>query len=350
MMHKCFLTPSGGLIRRTCSRMFPRMRLFMVLVGLGLSACPKKTPDGPKPAVGVGCPSASGVFVASYLAAEADAKGRAGWVLPLHDRTVTSLDGVPDLALIDAAAAQAAGVPAPPSNLWLMLPNQPPCRLTFGSYYAAAIDAPTKNIAYGIELSGCAAPANAQLETAIALASAEPPAQCTILAPKAVAARVGTTAQDGKWQPPASETPIPPAIDALIPPRDCTAPGCEKLWAIGQVELGGKPIAWAGAVNWLTVTDPAKPCDWKVDTWSDVYVAGPGGAPALLKLEAQEHPLPLFAVLADAQKRIVLLAGPGEYTAYDYVAGSATLGRHLVWLRPHPDSFVELARLGPECP
>lgn len=329
--------------------MFPAMRLVMAMVGLALAACPKKTPDAPKPVAGVGCPSASGVFVASYLAPVEGTKGYTGWVLPLHDRTVDTLDGVAEYATIDAAAAQAAGVPAPPQTLWLMLPNQPPCRVTYGSYYAAAIDAPTKNIAYGIELSGCTPPANTQLETVIALASAEPPAQCTILAPKSVAARVGTTTADGKWQPPASEKPIPPAIEALVPARECTAPGCDKMWAVGQVDVDGKPVAWAGAVNWFAVTDPAKPCDWKVDTWSGVFVAGPDGAPVQLQ-EAQENPLPLFAVLADAQKRIVLVAGPGEYTTYDYANGAATVGRHLIWLRPHPDSFTELARLGPECP
>ena len=121
------------------------MRLFvMAVVGLVLAACPKQTPGGPKPAIGVGCPTASGVFVASYLAPEEGSKGQGhtGWVLPLHDKTVDTLDGVAEYATIDAAAAQAAGVPAPPQALWLMLPGQAPCRVTFGSYYAAAIDAP----------------------------------------------------------------------------------------------------------------------------------------------------------------------------------------------------------------
>jgi hypothetical protein len=102
-------------------------------------------------------------------------------------------------------------------------------------------------------------------------------------------------------------------------------------------------------VNWLATTDgPA--CDWKAETWSGVFVAGPDGAPKQVT-EGQEHPLPLFAVLADGGgARVVIVAGPGEYTAYDYANGAATVGRHLVWLRPHPDSFADLAQLGPECP
>jgi len=337
------------------------MRSFaIVTLGLVLGACPKKAPDGPKPAAGVGCPAASDVFVASYLAPEEGAKGQGhtGWVLPLHDKTVDTLDGVAEYATIDAAAAQAAGVPAPPQNLWLMLPQKaggmaPPCRVTYGSYYAAAIDAPTKNIAYGIELSGCNPPADANLELAIALASAEPPGQCAIVAPKLAGGRFGEVDKDGKWSRPTKETAIPPAIAALVPPRECAAPTCEKLWSIGQVDLGGKPLAWAGVVNWLAIPDGAKPeqqCEWKAETWSGFFVAGGDGAPVAVT-EGQDHPLSLFAVLVDGGGAKAMLAtGPGEYTSYAYANGAVTVGRHLVWLRPHPDSYEEATHLGPECP
>ena len=329
------------------------MRSFaLALVGLLLAACPKKTPAGPTPVAGVGCPPASGVYIASYLAPEEGAKGQGhtGWVLPLHDRTVDTLEGVADYATIDAAAARAAAVPEPPANLWLMLPNQAPCKVTFGSFYAAAIDAPTKNIAYGIELSGCAAPANTAPETAVALASAEPPGQCSIVAPKLAGARVGDMSQDGKWTAPAKASPMPPAIEAQVPARECTAPACEKLYSIGQVELAaGKPIAWAALVNWLAVGDPAQQCAWKAETWSGFFVAGPDGAPVKVT-DGQEHPLPLFGVLADqGGAKVVLAVGPGEYTAYDYAAGAVTVGRHLVWLRPHPDSDEVILQLGPDC-
>lgn len=337
--------------------MFGDMRsIAMAMAGLLLAACPKRAPDGPKPATGVGCPAATDVFVASYLAPEEGAKGHTGWVLPLHDKVVDSLDGVAEYATIDAAAAQAAGVPAPPPALWLMLPQKgggmaPPCRVTYGSYYAAAIDAPTKNIAYGIELTGCNPPADAGLELAVALASAEPPGRCAIVAPKLVGARFGEVDKDGKWSRPVAgkETPIPPAIDALVPARECTAPACEKLWSVGQVELAGKPVAWAALVNWLA-TDAAQACDWKPETWSGMFVAGPDGAPVKIT-EGQDHPLSLFAVLVDnGAPKALLATGPGEYTTYDYANGAATVGRHLVWLRPHPDSYTDAQHLGPECP
>lgn len=339
--------------------MFPTMRAFaFATMGVLAAGCPKQAARAPAAPVGVGCPPASGVYLASYLASEPGAKapGHTGWVLPLHDRVVDSLDGVPEYATIDAATAQAAGVPAPPPNLWLMLPQQgggmaPPCRATLGNYYAAAIDAPTKNIAYGIELAGCNPPADANLELAVALASAEPPGQCAVVAPKPAGARFGEVDKDGRWSPPApgKDTPIPPAIAALVPERACTG-SCERLWSFGQVELGGKPVAWGGVVNWLAVGDAATPCAWKAETWSGMFVAGPDGAPVAVE-EAQDHPLSLFGVLVDGGgAKVVLATGPGEYTAYDYANGAVTAGRHLVWLRPHPDSYTEARQLGPECP
>jgi hypothetical protein len=268
-------------------------------------------------------------------------------VLPLHDKTVDTLDGVAEYATIDPAAATAAGVPAPPQNLWLMVPNARPCKVAAGSYYAAAIDAPTKNIAYGVELSGCPAPQQGAADaTAIVLVSTDPPSACGIVTPKPVAERLGESDKDGKWSRPVKETPIPADIAAQIPARECTAPACEKLWSIGQVELGGKPVAWAGAVNWVA---PDQICTAKPETFSAVFVAGPDGKP-LKVTDGQDHRLPLFAVMTDKTGRIVVLAsGSGEYTAYDYANGQATVGRHLVWLLPHPDSFDEIERLVPEC-
>ena len=336
------------------------LRSFMLLALV--TGCPgkQKAGSGPQPIAGAGCPAARDVYIASYLAPEegAKAQGHTGWVLPLHDKVVDTLEGVPDYATIDAAAAEAAAVPAPPQNLWLMLPKKgggmaPPCKVTLGSYYAAAIDAPTKNIAYGVELSGCNPPADAGLETAVALVSAEPPAKCAVVVPKPVAARVGEMGQDGKWARPTKETAIPPALAAVVPERACTPPACEKLWAFGEVELGGKPVAWAGAVNWLAIPDGATPdqqCEWKAETFSGFWIAGPDGNPVRVT-EAQDNPLPLFGVLVDdGGAKVIIASGPGEYTTYDYANGAVTVGRHLVWLRPHPDSFADLDRLGPDCP
>ena len=326
-----------------------RMRSFAFLTLLLVAGCPPKKSGGPfLPAASAGCPTASGVHVASHLTAEPGAKGHTGWVLPLFDKTVETLDGVADYATLDAATATAAGVPAPPTNLWLMVPNAQPCKVGIGSYYAAAIDAPTKNIAYGVELSGCPAPQQGATDaTAIVLVSDDPPSACGIVTPKPIAERLGDLDKDGKWSRPTKQTPIPEDVAAAIPARECAAPACEKLWSIGRVELGGKPVAWAGAVNWIDAPDPI--CDAKVETFSAVFVAGPDGKPVALH-DGQDHRLPLFAVLTDKTGRIVVLAsGSGEYTAYDYANGQATVGRHLVWLVPHPDSFDEIERLVPEC-
>ncbi len=324
----------------------------LVVAGLALAACPRKhAGSGPVPTAGTGCPTASGVYVASYLTPEEATKGHTGWVLPLHDKVVDSVENVPEYASIDASTATAAGVPVPPAELWILGGTQP-CKATLGSYYAAAIAAQTPNLAYGIELTGCAAPPDPQNASAIVVVSDTMPAECQIVAPRPVAQRLGEPDKAGQWQRPAKETPIPPAISAAIPSKPCTAPGCEMLWSIAQVDVGGKPVAWAGAVNWLAIPDGAKPgsqCEWKAETFSGFFVAGPDGTPVKVT-DAQDHPLALTAVLADRTGAKVLVAeGPGEYSTYDLGAGNAAVGRHLVWLRPDPSSFETVDRLGPEC-
>jgi hypothetical protein len=295
--------------------------------------------------------------MASYLTPEEGSKeGHTGWVLPLHDKVVDSIEGVPGYQALDPAAATAAGVPAPPKTAWLLTPSGP-CRAQLGRYYAAAIDGPPANITYGVELTGCAAPPDASDASAIVLApdgalADTPPSECKLVPPKPIAARLGETDDKGTWSRPAKETPIPPAFAKVVPDKPCDPPGCEKLWSIAQVEVGGKVVAWAGAVNWLTIPagdGPDKQCEWKADRFSGFFVAGPDGTPTQVT-EAQDRPLVLSTVLADASGAKVMIAvGPGEYTTYDLGDGTARVGRHLVWLRPHPESFVEVDRLGPYC-
>lgn len=335
--------------------MFGPMRLVWCVLAMSLAACPRKAGPGVttvQPA-GAGCPAASDVYMASYLTPEEGAQGgHTGWVLPLHHRVVESLEGVPDYATIDAAAASAAGVPAPPANLWLLLPNGQRCNAKLGSYYAAAIQSSTPNIAYGVELAGCAAPPDPNDAAAIALVSAAEPSGCQVLPPMPVAARLGETDQQGTWQRPTKETPIPPELAAIVPQRECTPPTCEKLWSIAKVEFAGKPVAWAGAVNWVEIPAGATPdtqCNWKVDTFSGSFVAAADGS--LTKVtEGQEQPLVLLGALADAQGAKALIAtGPGQYTTYGLANGAATVARRLVWLVAHAEDFLPIDQLGPYC-
>src|SRR5512138_2742812 len=288
-------------------------RLAWLSLALALAGCPpKRGGGGPIDATGVGCPPASGVYVASYLTPEDGAKGgHTGWVLPLADKIVSSLEGTPDYAPLDGAAAAAAGVPAPPATVWLMAPNARPCKPAIGGYYAAAIDAPTPNLAYGVELNGCAAPQDPQNASAIVLVSDAEPNDCKIVTPHRVAERLGETDKQSHWQRPTKETPVPPALASLIPQKTCTPPTCEKLYSIAQVDLGdGKPVAYAVAVNWLAIppgSPPEAQCEWKAETFSGFFVAGESGAPTKIS-EAQEHPLALTAVLADRTGAHVLLA------------------------------------------
>lgn len=323
------------------------MKLPLIAL-LALAGCPKRGGGGTGPTeTGAGCPTASSVYLTSYLQAEG---GKGHWVLPLHDKLVPSVEGVADYARIDAAAATAAGVPQPPSSLWLLLPNAEPCKATIGSYYAAAITEGAPNMAYGVELSGCAAPPKEAVDaSAIAVVSEAIPSGCKVVAPRPVASRLGETDAQGAWSAPKKETPIPAELAKIVPPKECAAPACEKLWSVAQVDVGGKPVAWAAAINWLTVGEAGKQCEWPVEKFSGFFVAGADGTPVKVT-EGQDHPLALVGVLADSGGAKVLFAsGPGEYTAYDLGASGATVGRHLVWLVPHEESFAETDRLGPEC-
>lgn len=329
----------------------PRMRRIALL--LLLAACPAKKPDGPTQPQqpGVGCPPASGVFVASYLNPPQGEQGHAGWVLPLHDAKVDSVEGRPAYAPIDAATASAAGVPQAPTSVWLVPPNAPACKATLGTYYAAALESPA-NISYGVELTGCPAPQNPDDAVAIVLVSDAPPSECKVYPPRPVAARLGEMDKQNHWSRPVKETPIPPALTKVIPPRVCEAPNCEKLWSIAEVNVDGKPVAWAGAVNWLDIPPGAPPesqCTWKADTFSGFFIAGPDGSPVTVT-DGQDHPLVLTAVLADKSGPHVLLAeGTGEYTVYDLANGVATVGRHLVWLQAPPEAYGAMDKIGPEC-
>lgn len=331
------------------------MRPGWYVVVLALAGCPSHrggTVATPPPA-GPGCPAASGVYVASYVRPGDDGKGHTGWVLPLADKPVAALDGAEPYAVVDAAVAQELGLPAPPPNLWLMLPGAAPCKATVGGYYQAAIDVATPNIAYGVELAGCPAPADPSDAVAVALVSTDAPTGCQVIAPHPVAARLGERGKDNHWARPVKETPMPPAFAKVVPDRPCVAPACEKLWSVAEVDVGGKPVAWSGAVNWLAIPADATPdteCQWKAETFSGFFVAGPDGAPVAVPPVDPARPLVLTVVLADrGGPRVLLAEGTGEYAAYDLAPGGATLGRHLVWLLAGPEAYGNLDHLGPEC-
>jgi hypothetical protein len=330
--------------------------LVVFLAGCPMpGAAPQPPVQPPVAAGGAGCPTADNIHVASYLASDDPAQPaqHTGWVLPLHDQQVDTLAGVPEYTVLDPGTASARGMPPPPPHVWLMVSGQAPCRAVIGSYYAAAVDGPTPNVTYGVELDGCPAPPRDQQDDAeaFALVSDQAPTGCQLLAPRPVAARVGETDAQNHWQRPTQQPPLPPAIAAVVPPHDCRAPGCEMLWAFGQVEVAGRPVAWAGAVNWLTIPPGASPdsqCDWKTDTFAGFFVVNADGG-AVKLTEGQDHPLLLTAVLADGGGARALVAeGSGEYTIYDLTAG-ARVARHLVWLRLAPEAYAVDERIGPRC-
>jgi hypothetical protein len=345
------LWQTSGMTRCICA-------LVILLAGCPMPGASPQQPAQPAsvaPAGGAGCPTADKIYVASYLASDDPAQPalRTGWVLPLSDQKVDTLAGQPEYTAIDAATASARGVPPAPPDVWLAVPGKPPCHAVIGSYYAAAVDGPISNVTYGVELDGCAAPPREQQDDAeaLALVSEQAPTGCQLLAPQPAAERVGETDAQKHWQRPTKQTPLPPAIAAIVPPHDCRPPGCETLWAFGQVDVAGRPVAWAGAVNWLTIPPGASPdsrCDWKADTFAGFFVAGSDGR-AVRLTEGQDHPLLLTAVLADPGGAKVLVAeGPGEYTTYDLTA-AARVARHLVWLRLPPEAYALDERIDLGC-
>jgi hypothetical protein len=328
------------------------VRFGSLALVLALTGCPPRSTvsDPAQPQLqGAGCPAASGVFLASYVTQE-PGKGRTGWVMPLHAMKVESGAQVADYAALDDAAATASGVPATPTgSLWLVSGTAAPCLVKAGGHYAAKIDGPPASLSYGVELDGCPAPSDPQEGTGVVLVSTDSPGACQFQSPKSLASRLGEMTSATAWAKPAKDTPIPAELAPLVPAHDCTAPGCEQLWAVGQVAIADKPVAWAAAVNWLAIGDPAKPCEWKAERWSGFFVPGSDGAPVKVT-DGQDHPLALSAVLVDKTGAHVLLAeGPGEYSTYDLSAGKAVLGQHITWMHASPEEWDAIDHLGPIC-
>lgn len=317
---------------------------------LVLAACPPHsqpvTPP-PQPA-GAGCPSAKDVYIASYLTQEAG-KGRTGWVLPLH---AAKVDASADYQTLDAAALGAAGVPAAPvGNIWLVAGMGAPCQAKLGSAYAAKVDGPPASVSYGYELDGCSAPADPQDASGVVLVSQEPPNSCQFEAPHPVAERLGVMDAKQQWQKPDKETPIPAALEPAIPAHACVAPGCEKLWAIAEIDVANNPVAWAGAVNWFEIGEPAAQCSWKHDQFSGFFIPSPNSPPVkITEGQAPDHPLALSAALVDRSGAHVLIAdGPGEYATYDLTPGRVALGNHFEWMIAPSEAWEMLDHLGPVC-
>jgi hypothetical protein len=326
------------------------IRLAPVFALLALAACPKKQPAATTTAqqAGAGCPTGAGVFVASYIAQDAG-KGRSGWVVPLHAMKVEPSAGVPDYASIDAATAGVSGVPeAPTGTLWLVSSSGEPCRAKVGGYYQAKLPGPPAGLSYGVELEGCPPPQDPNEGGGIALVSEAPPTGCRFEVPQPAAARLGEMDAKKQWQRPTKETPIPPALAAVVPAKDCKPPACETLWAFGEVKLGGQTVAWTGAVNWLHVGAPAEQCTWQAEHFSGIFVPGASGATNIMT--EQEHPFVLSAVLADGSGAKVLLAeGPGAYATYDVSATGATLARSITWMLVPVDAWDSIDHIGPIC-
>jgi hypothetical protein len=318
--------------------------MWFVVVGCGAKAQPKSSRALPIPE-GPGCPAAAEVMVAVYRDAPG---GEGGWSLPLANRMSTAT--VASYQVIDAAAAAAAAVPAPPPKLWLMLAGAPPCLATAGDYYIdTVVDGPANDVLGARLVSQCPAPGKDHPVQAIALAGEQAPTGCVALLPRPVAGRVGEE-HDGAWRVLPQSTPMPAAVAAALPDKDCQAP-CEKLWTVAQVDFAGKPVAWDVAVEWLRV-DRGQPdsCQWASEGDGGVLVASAAGGAERVADQHAAVPLHLAAVLADrGGPRVLLLEHIGEYATFDLGAGAPTLASHLRWYAPNEELYAGDRKLGPYC-
>ena len=151
------------------------------------------------------------------------------------------------------------------------------------------------------------------------LVSHQAPSACHFEAPHPVAERLGAMDAKQQWQKPEKQTPIPPALEPAIPPHECVAPGCEKLWAIAEIDVANNPVAWAGAVNWFQVGDPAQQCSWKHDQFSGFFIPSLSGPP--VKIDRRPDRRPSARAIGRARRssgaHVLIADGPGEYATYD---------------------------------
>lgn len=341
------------------------------VAALGLTACgPKAKPGGPAGPVAVpipegpGCPSAASVLVAVYHEATAGAPGT--WTLPLANRATT--ETTPRFQTLDAAAAAAANIPAPPAKLWLMPLGAPPCEATPGAFYAdTVVDGPANDV-LGVQLTtACPAPGKEQPLQLLAIVADAAPTGCVSILPRPVAGRVGEVVSvppaagappppagappAQTWQVMAQSTPMPPAIAAAVPQKECAAP-CEPLWTVAQLEFAGKPIAWDVSLEWLRA-DPAQPdvCQWQTERDGGIWVSNASGAAERLTHDHAVEPLHLGAVLADRSgAKVLVLEHIGEYATFDLTAGAAPQqARHLRWYQANEELYAGDRKLGPYC-
>jgi len=291
-----------------------------------------------------GCPLASDVWLVTSEAVG----GPERWLLPLHHEMLDSDAGIPEFTRLDEAAARAHKVPVPPAHLWLLEPDQPPCEATPAGYYAELISEGPVNHTFGVELTTAC-----KIEHGLAVAVASPtqPASCKTLVARDVATRIGSSDASGNWQRPTKQTAIPAALARALPPHACIAPSCEALWAVGQVDAAGAPIAYEATRNWITIPPGSTPdhqCEWDQQRDYDIDLVQHGVA-TRLELADDEASHRLFAILADTRgPRVIVTSNIGEYATLDW-ANPPHVAKYLRWMQPNEEDYAAQGVLGPYC-
>jgi hypothetical protein len=199
---------------------------------------------GKKPA----CPAADKVVLIEPLYDAADESAPpVGWNLPLAARPAP--EGAVT-APITPDEAKALGIATVPKTVWIYRSGQAPCRGRVTDLTRNLDDAPG-SMSIDARIEGCAPPGRDEPGPWWGLAVDAEPKGCELAISAPIAERLGEA--DGEtWVRPNQQTPIPPAIRALVPkPKTaCVEPACETLWQVRAVEVGGKPIAYEAALTW----------------------------------------------------------------------------------------------------
>jgi hypothetical protein len=277
----------------------------------------RKTEPAPVSAASRVCPGADRVIVARWMEQTDEGEKLApGWRAFVTNRSIDQDDG-PNYQALDRAPA---GV-ALPSQIWIDAGGTPcAARVTRAFRMITRVGPVSEQI--GVELEGCAKPADAPEET-FGLVGAEDFSGCAWTLTSDVAIRGGDVADDDRWAPSADSTPIPAEIASAIDQRACTG-GCVPLWYV----RGADAFAYDVIQTWMkSTTGPS--CELEHDDGSTVLVRGTGGLTRLADADVGNQEL--VGVFHDAGgARLAVLDDVGEYSV---VALGATpkLAVHRVW-------------------
>lgn len=339
--------------------------LVVVLLGACVGGRPTVAKNGgPTTTAGASsaCPAARDTYVVQYSPG-ADEQART-WQMPLMMQALDAIDGTPvPYMKLDDATTRAAHIPPWPSKLWVYL-NSEWCQATPAGAYRRFVDEGPISYSYGVELTvetKCAAPSGTSGQEHgyeyVAVAGDEAPTGCVVAEPHRVAARVGDGGDTGgdTWKPPATETPIPPSLASVLEPQptesgfQCSGPGCQKLWTVGELDVGGKPAVYETVRSWVATT-AEQPCSWEQRSRHEIDVMNGNGKLVSLAMKPQASDVNVLGVLVDDNAaRVLVGTSIAEYATFTLDSTPPVEAHRIVYYAPNEEDYGGINWLGPYC-